>query len=90
MEEPEEGKCDEALMCMYMDMYEDPEEVEELWTILLDENLMMSMPLDRMKMEEQSESVNTESILDVNPNCDVASDNPTPATSGWKSRDRTR
>ena len=43
-------------MCMYMDMYEDPEEVEELWTILMDKNLMsvmISMPFDRMKMEEQ-------------------------------------
>ena len=37
MEEPEEAECDEALMCMYMDMYEDPEEVEELRTILMNE-----------------------------------------------------
>ena len=71
-------------MFMYMDMYIDPEEEDELWTILLDENLMsvmMSMPLDRMKMEEQTKiknNVKTESTLDANPECDVASDNPTP------------
>ena len=71
-------------MFMYMDMYIDPEEEDELWTILLDENLMsvmMSMLLDRMKMEEQTKianNVKTESKLDANPECDVASDNPTP------------
>ena len=66
-------------------MYKDPEEIEELWTILTDKNLMsliMSMPLDIMNMEEQLEteveSVNTESTLDKNPECDVVSANPTP------------
>ena len=54
-------------------MYIDPEEEDELWTILLDENLMsmmMSMPLDRMKMEEETEIAEkgiTEYTLDANP-----------------------
>ena len=65
-------------------MYIDPEEEDELWTILLDENLMsvmMSMPLDRMKMEEETEIAEnaiTKSTLDANPECDVLTENPTP------------
>ena len=84
MEDPADGEWDEVITCMYMDMYIDAEEEDELWTILLDENLMsvmMSMPLDRMKMEEEAEITEkgkTESTLKAILEYDVATENPTP------------
>ena len=64
-------------------MYEDPEEEEELWTIIMDEGLMsimMTMPFDRMKMENEGDEEENEEVadasLDANPVNVAESDKP--------------
>ena len=84
MEDPADGERDEAITCMYMDMYKDVEEEDELWTILFDKNVMsvmMSMPIERMKKEEEveiAEMTKPESTLNTIPEFDVSSEHPTP------------
>ena len=57
MEEPEEGDCDEALKFLHMELYEDPEETEELGTLPMIEilrRIMMTMPLNGMGKKQET------------------------------------